>query len=101
MHDPVAATCPRDKDGSVTTMLDGKRWAMHDDWQRENCPLHLPMQFVVVEVRGVGSPVKGVVTLGVEDCANAVSLSPKWIAAAIISIARAFMMPPARCLDLP
>lgn len=54
------------------------------------------MQLVVVEVRGVGRPVKGVVTLGVEDCANAVSLTPKWIAAAAVSIARARTMPPVR-----
>jgi hypothetical protein len=67
---------------------------MHDDWQSAKLPLQPIMQVVVVEVRGVGSPVRGGVTFGTEVCANAVSLTPKWIAAAVISIARALMMPP-------
>ena len=65
-----------------------ERVATHDDWQSANCPLQLCMQVVVVEVSGVESPVKGVVTFGVvEVCANAASRTPKRIAAAAISIA--------------
>jgi hypothetical protein len=69
---------------------------MHDDWQSENCPLHPPMQLVVVEVRGVASPVKGAVMLGVEVCANAASCTAAQIAAADISIARVRITLPAR-----
>ena len=93
MHDPAPETCPRDKVGSVTSTLDGKLWTMHDDWQSANCPLQLPMQLVVVEVRGVGSPVRGGVTFGTVDCADAASAT-KEIAAADISIASARMTPP-------
>ena len=94
MHDPVAEISPRDKVGSLTSVPGGTRRAMHDDWQSENCPLHPPMQLVVVDVRGVERPVKGTVTLGVEVCAKAASHTTKLIAAAAISIARARMMPP-------
>jgi hypothetical protein len=86
----------------ITTRKPGgtERVATHDDWQSANCELQVIMQVVVVEVSGVESPVKGVVTFGVvEVCANAASRTPKRIAAAAISIARARMKPPA--LDLP
>ena len=64
-------------------------------WQVAACELQVIMQVVVVEVSGVESPVKGVVTFGVvEVCANAASRTPKRIAAAPITIERARMMPP-------
>jgi hypothetical protein len=96
MHDPAERAFPAPSWGFATRKPGGtERVATHDDWQSANCELQVIMQVVVVEVSGVESPVKGVVTFGVvEVCANAASRTPKRIAAAPISIERARMMPP-------
>ena len=96
MHDPAERAFPAPSWGLPTRKPCGTvRVATHADWQSAKFELQLIMQVVVTEVSGVESPVKGGVTLGVvEVCANAASRTPKCIATAAISIARARICPP-------